>query len=153
MNGTRIFAPSDAAACCDVINAAIEMMDGLNQAARDLVRAKTTADTLRDELSRYHTLVYESDGRILGLGGLDLGEIKRFYVLPSAQGHGVGRAVMDALEAEARAEGATEVRAAASPSAVPFYARMGYETVDDARFSHGEAEFHYVMMRKRLTRV
>ena len=54
--------------------------------------------------------VAEVDGEAAGVGGLKLlgdtvGEIKRMYVRPSAQGLGIGRAIVERLIGDARAFG------------------------------------------------
>jgi GNAT superfamily N-acetyltransferase len=51
--------------------------------------------------------VAELDGLTAGVGGLkllrdDAGEIKRMFVRPEARGHGVGRAIVEQLVADAR---------------------------------------------------
>lgn len=57
------------------------------------------------------------------------GEIKRMYVTPEARGHGVGRAVLAALEAEARRLGLTRLvleTGDRQPEAIALYERFGY---------------------------
>lgn len=56
-------------------------------------------------------LVVHLDGRPVGCGAVRLidaqtGELKRMYVAPAARGTGLGRRLVDALEAEARGLGA-----------------------------------------------
>ncbi len=72
---------------------------------------------------------------------------QRVAVRKSARGQGVGRALMLALEDEARARGARELILGAQLSALPFYQRLGYE-------AHGEvfddAGIPHRMMKKRL---
>ena len=148
--GIRPYANTDAADCCLIVNAAIGEMDGLNEAARELIRRKNTPEQFGAELSRFYTVVYEAQGRLLGVGSLDGHEIKRFYVRPGTQGQGVGRALMQALEAEGQQRGIVELQLEASPSAVRFYKQLGYVLGEPGGFSRGEAEFRYVAMRKTL---
>jgi GNAT superfamily N-acetyltransferase len=59
---------------------------------------------------RGRLLVARLGGAAVGVGALkpvdaDTAEIKRMYVAPSARGRGIGRALMQRLLAEARAEG------------------------------------------------
>lgn len=65
---------------------------------------------------------------------------QRVAVANSARGHGVGRALMAALEEEARARGFREVVLGAQLSAVSFYQPLGYEAYgevfDDAGIPH-----------------
>src|SRR3989442_6658081 len=151
MRRVRPYTDADADNCCLIVNAAIQDMDGLNEAAREFIRAKNTPVQLDAELRQWFTLIFEADdGRLLGVGALDGEEIKRMYVDPRVQGHGVGRAVMQALEGEAMRLGLREVVLEASPSAVPFYEQLGYIRLGDDGFTRGEAVFRYVRMRKAL---
>jgi GNAT superfamily N-acetyltransferase len=76
-------------------------------------------------------------GRIVGTGQLDLAmrpngrqraEVCKVLVHPDAQGRGIGRLVMAALEAEARAEGRTLLHLDTDAEATSnrLYAAMGY---------------------------
>ena len=56
-------------------------------------------------------------------------ELKRMYVVPSLRGHGIGRAIVEALEREARALGASKVvleTGTRLAQAIKLYERMGY---------------------------
>ena len=150
MTGIRPYTNADTAECCMLVNAAICEMDGLNEAAREFIRMKNTPEQFGAELSRYYTVVYELKGRLLGVGSLDGQEIKRVYVFPGMQGQGVGRALMQALEAEGQRRGITELQLEASPSAVRFYQQLGYMAGAPGGFRRGDAEFRYMMMRKTL---
>jgi putative acetyltransferase len=72
-------------------------------------------------------------GAAVGCGGFapfhGYGELKRIFTTRAARGRGVGRAVVGALEALARAEGLALIRletGAASPDALALYERLGY---------------------------
>lgn len=56
---------------------------------------------------------------------------QRVAVLPSHRNTGVGKALMDALEAEARAQGMKTVVLSSQVSAIPFYERLGYAAHGD----------------------
>ena len=53
--------------------------------------------------------VARMDGEAVGCGGVefrdDFAELKRMYVRPASRGNGIGRAILDRLEAEARGRG------------------------------------------------
>jgi predicted GNAT family N-acyltransferase len=72
---------------------------------------------------------------------------QRVAVLKEARGTGVGRALMDALEAAARELGHDEVVLGAQVSAIPFYERLGY-VADDEVFM--DAGIPHKMMAKAL---
>lgn len=95
----------------------------------------------------------EGPGGLLGTARLrdyhGAGKAERVAVLASARGTGAGRALMEALEAEAVRRGMPEVRLNAQRDAVPFYLRLGYEPVG-AEFE--EAGIPHLAMRKPLVR-
>ena len=74
------------------------------------------------------------DGRAVGCGALVLAdagqaEIKRMFVDPSARGHGVGRAILTAIEDAARNAGVALVQLETGTSnhdALGLYRRFGY---------------------------
>jgi GNAT superfamily N-acetyltransferase len=150
-DGVRAYRSADAAACCAVINRAVEEMDGLNDAARRLIPTRNTPSVLDAELVNLYTIVCEVDGVCVGLGVLHDAEIKRVYVDPDAQGSGVGDAIMSALEAEAIRRGLVRVRLEASPSSVSFYERRGYAPSVEERMAVGDAAFHFIPMTLELS--
>ena len=77
------------------------------------------------------------NGAILGCGSLKvysqaLGEIAGLAVHPDAQGAGVGRAIMQALIAEARASGLAEVLALTRKPA--FFLKLGFTASEKEHF-------------------
>ena|SRR5262252_3737953 len=75
-------------------------------------------------------LVVEVAGEIAGFGDLAAGGyLDRLYVRGDLQRRGAASALAEALEAQAAREGATEVVADASITALPFFERRGYETL------------------------
>ena len=80
-------------------------------------------------------LAYEHD-RPVACGGLKtvgpgVAEVKRMYVVPEARRRGVGRALLDALEGQARAMGFGGVRLDCERHNWPFYRAAGYVEIDD----------------------
>jgi putative acetyltransferase len=60
------------------------------------------------------------------------GEIKRMYVSPAERGRGAGRAILSALEAEARALGLTRLlleTGSRQPEAIALYERAGFSVI------------------------
>jgi GNAT superfamily N-acetyltransferase len=149
---TRLFRADDSEACCAIIADCLELMAGLNPAAREFIMRKNTPESLAAELLPLRAQVYCVSGVVVGLGALDrdAAKIKRVYVVPGWQGHGIGRALMDALEDEARAAGIETIALEASLNAVAFYERIGYITEKSDRMTIGEATLEFVLMRKLL---
>ncbi len=92
------------------------------------------------------TLVCEHQGVVVGMGGLDRNEIKRMYVHPDAHGHGMGTAILHALEAEAKRRCLASLRA----QALAFYAKWGYVSMNSECWQLGQARFRVVNMTKVL---
>lgn len=74
-------------------------------------------------------------------------KIGRMAVLPSQRGTGVGRQVLDALMAAAKARGDQSVLLYSQASAVPFYLRSGYQAEGEP---FEEAGIPHLAMRKLL---
>jgi len=81
--------------------------------------------------------------RVLG----DRVKAERVAVLSSHQGLGLGRRLMDALEAWARAEGLSAVTLHAQAPVIPFYQHLGYAG-QGPRFT--EAGLEHLAMHKPL---
>lgn len=147
----RRYEADDAQACCHVVNSAIVGMDGLNDAARHHIAASNTPQQLGADLSSWVSFVAELEGLgVVGVGALDDREVKRVYIGADAHGHGVGTALLGALEATAAAQGIDAVTLDASPSSVGFYESLGYLVRSNGGFSIGDAEFRFVTMSKTL---
>jgi predicted GNAT family N-acyltransferase len=99
-----------------------------------------------------HFLAVDDDDRAVGAARLReydsaRAKVERVAVLPSERGGGLGRDLMDAVEAHAAEEGYEEVLLHAQLPVVDFYERLGYEVTseefEDAGIRHRE-------MRKAL---
>lgn len=76
------------------------------------------------------------DGALAGMGALRVdegwGEVKAIFTDPAMRGRGVARALMDELEAVARAEGLSLVRLETGnlhKDALKFYPRLGWKEI------------------------
>lgn len=94
-----------------------------------------------------HAVAYNRFGMALATGRLlehvpGTAKIGRMAVLPAMRGSNIGRAVLDALMAVARAQGEREVLLHAQISAAGFYQRAGFQTrgpqFDEAGIAHVE---------------
>lgn len=124
------------------------------------------ATLIRDRQQAGHAfLVADEDGDIAGFatyaqfrGGVGYARTMEHTILlsPKAQGAGLGRALMTAIEAHARAAGAISIFAGVSaenPAGQAFHAHMGYVQVailQRVGFKFGRA-MDLVLMQKFLT--
>jgi putative acetyltransferase len=84
-----------------------------------------------DSIGPFETIVAERDGRPVGMAQLDpkSGGLRALFVAAGLQHQGVGRALLAAVEARARAAGCTRLGGAMSLNAAPFYESAGFRTV------------------------
>ncbi len=108
-------------------------------------------ESIERDLRNGHCLVASCDDRIVGVGALVRGTVKRVFVEPSAQGKGIGRRLMEELHSVARAKGLRELRLDSSLVAVGFYRGLGYVTVSEAIIDLGGGDtLPYLEMMIRL---
>lgn len=113
------------------------------------------ADLARLGAADVRFLVARLDGRAVGCGALLVtppdGEVKRMFVAPEARGHGVGAALLAAIERAARADGLVRLRLETGPrnaAALALYTAHGYEPCGP--FPPYQPGPHSVFMEKQL---
>jgi putative acetyltransferase len=100
---------------------------------------------------RYKVLVAEDEGAVVGFAELRRdGAIDCFYVHHAHQHRGVGTALMDRMEREARARGNCRLRADVSLSAERFFRRMGFAVLRRQVKVQRNCAFKQAVMEKRL---
>jgi len=90
----------------------------------------------RDELedAAEHAVIFGDDGRALAVGRLHFNsskeaQIRYMAVDPQARGRGLGRQIVEYLEAIAIERGAARIVLNAREEVMGFYAKLGYEVV------------------------
>ena len=94
--------------------------------------------------------------RLVGVGGwspdslaAELAWLRYLFVHPAAAGNGVGRQLVDAIEADARTRGKAGFRVWSSLNAAGFYAALGYRRVRRGRWPlTGTIEIDYLLLAK-----
>jgi len=85
-----------------------------------------------EDASARHAAAFSDDGRLVGTGRmLASGKIGRMAVSQSMRRQGIGRALLDALVAEAKRLKLEEVSLGAQLPAVAFYERAGFKAYGD----------------------
>jgi len=99
-------------------------------------------DAVRSDIGRRLTrddttyLVAEEDGRAVGLAAVSPGWLEQLYVLPGAQGRGIGSTLLDAVIAMRREAGDTELRLwtlEANERGRRFYESRGWRLAEETR--------------------
>ncbi|NHZ96957.1 GNAT family N-acetyltransferase [Massilia sp. CCM 8734] len=129
----RTAVPDDAFAACDVLRRSISeccVADHRNDP--DLLKAWLGNKTPQNVASWFvspanHVLIAERDGVVVGVALLtQAGKLSLCYVLPEALYSGVGKALLQGVEAQARAWGVSVLRLNSTLTASKFYERNGY---------------------------
>jgi N-acetylglutamate synthase-like GNAT family acetyltransferase len=120
--------------------------------------------------------IAESDGKVVGCGGwskrktlygssvyddsrdpqlldpgIDAAKIRAFFIHPKAARQGIGRAILEMCESEAKAGGFRIAEMMATLPGVPLYAASGYEERERVGVPVGEGiEIDCIRMRKEL---
>ncbi|HEU4580956.1 MAG TPA: GNAT family N-acetyltransferase [Polyangiaceae bacterium] len=141
---TRRVTPDDAEAIVALLVASITTLcvhDHLNdpETLARWLRNKTVAD-LQRWLADPEDFMFMAELGSVASGVALLhssGAIWLCYVLPGLQRRGVGRALIQRLEAEAKARGITELRLTSTGSARSFYESMGFVATGAPRTAFG----------------
>ena len=96
-------------------------------------------------------MVVDNSGVVAGTGRLqlnspELAQIRFMAVDLNLHGKGIGKKIMNALEAEARRLGAKSVFLQARELAVPFYLACGYEIIEKTFLLYDSIQ-HYSMKK------
>ncbi|MCD2519543.1 GNAT family N-acetyltransferase [Massilia sp. G4R7] len=126
--------PADASAACALLRRSIEVGCKADHAGKPAVLEawlgnKTAANvaTWFSSSSNYAIVAQSPDGTLLGLCLLtQAGKVALCYVLPEALRGGVGRALLDACEQQARAWSIKKLQLHSPPSASAFFERQGF---------------------------
>lgn len=87
-------------------------------------------------------------GRARGEDGTERARIRKVFVEPGLAGRGLGRRLVEAAEARARAAGLSAFVVRANLNAVPFYERLGYRATGPGEMAVGGRTVAMTMMEK-----
>ena len=105
-----------------------------------------TIDGVLGRLREYIMFAAVRGGEVVGVAGFDGRQARTVFVRPDWHGKGIGSLLMRAIEDLAAEMGCRELSLHSSIAAQGFYARLGYEPVQDVL--HGEERT--ILMRKSL---
>ena len=136
-----------------VLRVLLERTEGLGYSVS--VTSRQPRGSERDELetNAFHLQAQDPAGELIGIGRLhriddSQGQIRYMAVVETWRGCGVGTALLQALEQQARDWELSEIRLHAREGAVSFYARHGYTVVAPSHTLFGSIP--HSLMRKPL---
>ena len=113
-----------------LIEGAIEhgCRDCYDRRQRQAVYLGYASNLFVDAVGPFQTLVADVGGQLAAVAQLDpaVGALRALFVDAALQGQGLGRALLAAVEARARAAGCARLRGAMSMNAVAFYSKAGF---------------------------
>lgn len=127
----RTATPDDAAAISQVVLTALAESNARDYppAVIASVQANFGPEQVRGLLAAREVLVAEEAGCVIGTASLDGDVVRTVFVAPGAQGLGVGRRLMEQVEALARERGVAVLKVPSSITAEGFYAGLGFQAV------------------------
>jgi len=148
----RQFKPEDSGECCRLYRSCIEQDGSLQQPLRDELLRTESPETMAERARLFYIAVHETEGRIAGLGGIDLNEIRLLFVAPENRGRGIGRQLLQHLEEMAPRALFRNIFVYATPGAAGFYQAHGYAPGGEHVFRVGRHDLHTLFMSKNRNR-
>ena len=138
----RAFEPSDLEAVRRLIHATIEASyTGVYPPrAVQFFKDHHTADRILERYAQGSVVVVWREGELVGTGAIRVDHIMAVFVHPGHQRHGIGTAVMDALEGAACAAGHHRVHLDVSLPSRLFHESLGYAPMESRFIDVGDDE-------------
>ena len=122
----RQFRPEDASSGCELIQACLADDPSYSTTLREKFRSSETPQSIIDRARLFYIAVYELEGRILGLAGLEMNEIRLLYVAPEFQKRGIGRQLFEHLRDMIPGTLFADIFVYSSEQAAGFYRACGF---------------------------
>jgi len=113
-----------------------------------------TLGSERDDLEQesYHRMIVDENNKVLAVGRLEktsqfVGQIRFMAVSQEAQGQGLGRQIIEALEQQSKIIGITDLSLNARENALAFYQKLGYTSKGFSHLLFDEIK-HFVMSKQ-----
>jgi N-acetylglutamate synthase-like GNAT family acetyltransferase len=149
-DGIRQFQPEDADACYRIVCDCLRKDTSLPSAARDSLLGTQSQASMLDQARLFYLAVYQVTGLVVGVGGVDLNEIRLLFVSPVYQHQGIGHSLLEHLETLVPAALFGDIFVYAAQGAEDFYRAHGYRAQGDHRFIVGDAVVPTIFMTKTL---
>ncbi len=146
----RQFRVEDAQFCSDLIQACILHDPQASANLREKLLRAESPDAMVVRARSFYIAVYEGDKGILGVGGLDLNEVRLRYVSPNHQGKGIGSELLAYLESMVPPSLFADVFVYSTFSAVDFYRSHGFTPGGEFVFDFEGEQLTTVFMTKSL---
>jgi GNAT superfamily N-acetyltransferase len=105
---------------------------------------------MREKINTQRVFCARQSSTLVGTIALENDYVVGFYTSPQHLGQGIGTCMMNHIEQVAREQGLTEIQLAASPAALTFYYKNGWQKVRDILPLYAGVEFEETLMVKKI---
>ena len=144
----RKFKIEDALGASKVILECIEKSLNYKQKNKEFMIAMSQPEKLIEKSLKLDFFVKEHNGKIIGTGCFDKGEIRTMFVLPKLQGKGFGKEILQFLIKYAKSKGYKNIFLYSSPEAEGFYNKFGFIKIKD----NYDFDFHSIYMEMHIVK-
>jgi GNAT superfamily N-acetyltransferase len=146
----RQFRAEDAEACCELVRACIRYDLELPETERLALLQAESPQNMRERGNLFYLAVYELESTVVGLGGLDMNEVRMLFVSPAYQRRGIGKEILEFLEGMVPPALFREVFVYSALSAASFYRARGYSEQGEHYFDWYGQRLTTVFMTKKI---
>jgi GNAT superfamily N-acetyltransferase len=146
----RQMQPEDALECSELIRACMEQDSSIPPLLRTELLGREEPEAMLERARLFYVAVCLAGGHLVGVGGIDLNEIRVLCVAPEHQKRGIGRRILQHLETMVPPAFFQEIFVYASPGASGFYQVSGYEARGEHVFTINGHDLKTLFMVKRL---
>lgn len=107
-------------------------------------------EVMKEKIDKQTIFCAVQGNLILGTAALDGDFVVGFYTRLQYVGQGIGKFIMNDLEAYAESIGLSKLQLAASPKGLAFYQKNGWEKVKDFTVDHYGVGFNETLMEKQI---
>jgi N-acetylglutamate synthase-like GNAT family acetyltransferase len=142
----RQFQPEDSTACCSLIQECLANDSSLSSGLREILRNSETPQSMEERARLFFTAVFESEGRILGIVGLELNEIRLLCVSPEHRRRGIGRTLVEYIKSLVPDLLFSDIFVYSSIQGSEFYSACGFKEKGRVIFDIGGEQLRTVFM-------
>jgi GNAT superfamily N-acetyltransferase len=142
----RQFQPEDASSCCQLIHDCLANDSTISSELREKIGISETPRSMVERAMLFYVAVCELEGRIAGLVGLDMNEIRLLYVSPGYQKRGIGRLLLEHIKPMVPKALFSDIFVYASLQAIDFYKGCGFIDRGSFTFDIDGEPLHTIFM-------
>lgn len=143
----RIFKDQDAQQGSEImLNCVEKNLKSLTKKNKEFMIETSQPENLIKKSKEVHLFVYKRDGRVIGTGAFDNGEIRTMFVNPESQGKRIGTEMLNFLINLAKQKKFKKVFLKSSPEAEKFYEKQGFVKTGE----NNDFKFRTILMERKI---